>query len=97
MPRNISGLKIGPGPGRPKGCKNKHTKAMLEFFESCSTDPTWQASAWKRILAGKAPHLETYMVQKVGGKPTDVVEHHGDIPAAVTFVIAAQPGAENRD
>lgn len=51
----------------------------MEFLRSTITDVEWQESARRRMLAGKAPHLELYMLQKVNGKPTERVQVHGQI------------------
>ena len=63
MPRNTSGLKRTAGPGRPKGAVNASTRAVREFALELVESPEWQASARARILAGKAPHLEAYLLR----------------------------------
>jgi hypothetical protein len=61
---NTHGLRRG-GPGRPKGSKNKITLEVSRLMES----PEYFASVKKRVLTGKAPHLETYWLNKLIGKP----------------------------
>lgn len=88
--RNTSGLKRTAGPGRPKGAKNKISHEIQQFFES----PAYAVNAKTRILDGKAPHLETYWLNKLNGKPTESIElgGTGGGPVRVEFVIlGAQP------
>lgn len=82
---NQSGLKRTAGPGRPKGSKNKITKAIDDFFGSS----TYQDNAKQRMLDGKAPHLETYFLNKIEGKPVEIHQHEGADggPVRVEFVI----------
>ena len=62
MSRNIRGLRRG-GPGRPKGSKNKHTPEIKAWAAQLFDSPEWRESARKRIVAGKAPHLEGHVLQ----------------------------------
>lgn len=64
---NQTGLKRTAGPGRPKGSKNRLTKEITRFFES----KEYAASATHRMTEGKAPHLETYWLNLLVGKPVD--------------------------
>lgn len=66
-----------PGPGRPKGSENKATKDFKEWAEKFFSSPKWRKSAEQRMVEGKAPHLETYALALLCGKPTDKVEHSG--------------------
>ena len=90
MARNTRGLKRTAGPGRPKGSQNTATKEFkafwLEFYESTA----YRASAKARILKGKAPHLESYTLAKLFGKPVDehVVTGADGGPVLVRFVDA---------
>lgn len=77
MPRgeNLIGK---PGPGRPKGLPNKATQEMQAFARKVTlNDPKWVASAIERMEAGKAPHIETYLLQMGYGKPKETVELTG--------------------
>jgi hypothetical protein len=59
---------LQPGPGRPKGTPNKITTAAKEIAESI-LDDEYMARLRTRILAGKAPHMETLLWQYAKGKP----------------------------
>lgn len=62
----------GPKPGRPKGTPNSTTLAAREVAMSL-LDETWRENARQRILAGKAPHLETSLMHYAWGKPKDTL------------------------
>lgn len=81
---NTHGLRRG-GPGRPKGSKNKLTKEIELFFES----KVYADAAKARMVQGKAPHLETYWLNQIIGKPVERHELTGDEggPVRVEFVI----------
>lgn len=65
------------GPGRPKGVPNKATLELKEWAEKFFTSPAWRKSAEQRMRQGKAPHLETYLLQMHYGKPKEQIEHSG--------------------
>ena len=69
-----------PGPGRPRGSVNEKTRQLLEWGESVIADPKWQASALQRMIDGEAPHLETYLLQRIHGKPKEVLEVQNPVP-----------------
>ena len=73
MPRNTSGLKRG-GSGRPKGALNKATQAIKELSRTRLEDPRYVASLDKRLVAGKAPHMETLLHHYAYGKPAETVD-----------------------
>lgn len=68
MARNISGLRRG-GPGRPKGSKDKRSLEMAEWAREFFASAEWRASAKKRMLEGKAPHLEGHILACEMPKP----------------------------
>jgi len=81
MPR---GTPFAPGQsgnpnGRPKGAKDKQPRAIMEFLREVANSVEYQESAKARMLEGKAPHLEVYMLQKVNGKPTERVHVSGEV------------------
>jgi hypothetical protein len=57
--------------GRVPGTPNRSTKEMKEWSLELFQSEEWRASAKKRILAGKAPHLETHVLAVVMPKPKD--------------------------
>jgi hypothetical protein len=72
--RNTSGLRRG----RPKGAKNKATVEVKYWFAQMFASEEWRASAVKRIIEGKAPHLEAHGLQVLMPK-TDKAQISGDI------------------
>ncbi len=60
-------MKIGGNPqnltrkgmGRPKGSKNKQTLSQVEWARLLIESDEYRASAARRILAGRASHLES--------------------------------------
>ena len=83
MGTNTKGLRKG-GPGRPKGSRNRLTKAMKEWVREVFESPEWQTNAQLRILAGKAPHLEAHCLQVLLPK-TEKHEHSGEIRLPVVI------------
>jgi hypothetical protein len=57
--------------GRPKGALNAVTRELKECWHSFFSSPEYQESAKRRILSGSAPHLETYLFNRIYGKPTE--------------------------
>ncbi len=71
------------GLGRPKGATNKASRefkvAAREFVESAA----YRTSAERRMVSGKAPHLELFFLQHAYGKPKDVTELDGHVTITV--------------
>lgn len=65
--------------GRPKGTPNKATRAMKEFLAWLDSDE-YRESAKRRILQGRAPHLETLWHYYAKGKPRDTVKVEDGLP-----------------
>jgi hypothetical protein len=84
MPRNLSGLKRG-GPGRPKGAPNKATRELKAFWGEFFESDAYRESAKDRIMQGKAPQLESYLLAKVYGKPTEVLEQIGPQAGPIVY------------
>jgi len=60
--------------GRPPGAKNKATIArdFIESFSEFSKSPEYEDSWRRRVLSGRAPHLETYGLKQIYGDRRDV-------------------------
>lgn len=63
--------------GRPKGSMGKRKLEFLRWLDGIANDPEWQKAARQRLIAGKAPHIEQYMCNRVGGKPLEKHEISG--------------------
>lgn len=59
--------------GRVKGNPNHITRELKAFWHQFFESKAYQDNAMERIAAGKAPHLEAYLLPKIYGKAT---EHH---------------------
>lgn len=57
--------------GRQKGTPNKATAELKELWGGFFRTDTYRDSASRRILDGKAPHLESYLLALIHGKPTE--------------------------
>jgi len=73
MARNTAGLRRG-GPGRPKGSPNKKTLAFEEFWRAKMESEDYRQGLWRRIQGGRASHMETYLAQKLFGRPEQTVQ-----------------------
>jgi hypothetical protein len=85
----------GNPSGRPKGMPNNATVEIKEFALTLTTrDPEWLESARQRMKDGKAPHLETYLLQMAYGKPKETIEHSGRTSMAEILCAAIQRADE---
>ena len=75
----------GNPTGRPKGSGNKSTAEIKAFAEKVLTSQEWQANVYRRMLDGKAPHIETYLLQLYAGKPKDTVAIEDRTPRALVI------------
>lgn len=60
--------------GRPKGALNIATRQLKEFWHEFFTSEEYRRKAKQRILDGCAPHLESYLLNRIYGKPLEQVE-----------------------
>jgi len=63
-------------PGRPKGSLNKATRELKEYWDRFFKSPEYRESAKRRILAGTAAHLESFLLTKTYGKPREEISLH---------------------
>ena len=59
--------------GRPRGAVNKATRAIKDLSGGLLGDAQYQASLKKRLIAGKAPHMEVLLHHYAHGKPKETV------------------------
>lgn len=74
MPRTPPKNAGNAGKGRPKGALNKATLAIKEIATGLLEDPAYQTSLAERLIAGKAPHMETLLHHYAYGKPVERFE-----------------------
>jgi hypothetical protein len=66
-----------PGPGRPKGARNKATQEARALAGKYLTAEGYDESLVDRLKAGKAPHMEVLLWHYWKGKPKEAVEVEG--------------------
>lgn len=67
-------LKQGPGPGRPAGSLNKATREIKELARAIVEDPAYRKKLRRRMIEGKASHIEPLLWYYAYGKPKERVE-----------------------
>lgn len=70
-------IRSGNRGGRPKGSQNQTTKDFKEFWAKFFSDPRYKRNLMRRILTGKATHMELYVCQLLYGKPKEKIEFEG--------------------
>lgn len=86
-----------PGPGRPKGVPNKATAEVRAFWEGFVGSDKYLKSAAKRILAGRAPHLEAYWLKRLFGEKSELeISGPDGRPVGVVFGGRYRPDGEKR-
>jgi hypothetical protein len=70
----VTRSRYGARIGRPPGAMNYANRELKEFWENFFVSEVWRQSAQKRILDGDAPHLESYLLSMVYGKPRETVD-----------------------
>lgn len=76
------------GPGRPKGLPNIATREHKEFCRLFLESAEYRISAMKRMLKGKAPHLESLALGYAYGQPKRELEITTKRPT--TFVLSTE-------
>ena len=80
------------GPGRPKGLPNIATREHKEFCRQFLESEDYRRSAMKRMLAGKAPHLESLALGYAYGQPKRELEITTKRPT--TFILTSEQSEE---
>ena len=75
------------GRGRPPGAVNKLSAEVREFWTQFFASAEYRESARRRIIAGRAPHLEGYWLPAIYGKPAETVTLQGDARKPVRLVV----------
>jgi hypothetical protein len=60
--------------GRPKGSRNKTSTEVADFCRNMIESREYRASLKRRLLDGKAPHMEPILFYYAYGKPVDRIE-----------------------
>jgi hypothetical protein len=60
--------------GRPKGSRNKTSTEVANFCRNMVESRDYRASLKRRLLDGKAPHMEPLLWYYAYGKPIDRIE-----------------------
>jgi hypothetical protein len=63
-----------PGPGRPKGLPNKATQDAREFAQKFIDDQDYRESLRRRVISGRAPHMEQLIWTYRYGKPRETLD-----------------------
>jgi len=72
------------GGGRPKGAPNKATREFKDAARAFVESAAYRASAERRMVSGKAPHLELFFLQHAYGKPKEQLDLAGNVTITVT-------------
>jgi hypothetical protein len=75
-------FKKGEG-GRPKGVLNKATREIKDFARKFLESPDYVDGMKRRVIAGRAPHVEVLLFHYGYGKPKETVALEGKIPPFV--------------
>jgi hypothetical protein len=60
--------------GRPKGATNLATREFKQFWALWFSSEEYLQNAKRRMLAGEANHLESYLLPLVYGKPKETID-----------------------
>lgn len=74
--------------GRRKGRSNKATVEIRERARQIVEDPQYVASLQRRLIAGKAPHMETLLFQFAYGKPAFAAPPQKDDKPGLTIIFS---------
>lgn len=75
----------GNPAGKPKGAINLRTRLVRDFADRLLASTNYTAAAMARLQDGRAPQLELYLWQLVGGKPKETVDHQGGVRMLISW------------
>jgi len=82
--------------GRPKGARNKTTQAIAALARELTFEnPEYIEALKKRLVAGKAPHMETLLAFYGFGKPADklkIEDTRKPVATSISLVPQLPPG-----
>ena len=80
--------------GRKKGTPHKKTveKNLLTRMQPWIDGDEYTKNVQTRILRGRAPHAESYFLQRLHGKPVEQVELTGNTQKPIKVVIEVVRG-----
>lgn len=70
-------------PGKPKGATSHRTREIRAMLAEFLEGEDYQSNVKRRILMGRAPHMESYFAALFWGKPKDVIEQTGELTIRV--------------
>lgn len=78
--------------GRQRGTPNKMTREIRGMARQLLEDPAYRRALRRRLLTGRAPHVETLLFHYAYGKPSERAEA-GDAVRAIVFTLRlGEPG-----
>jgi hypothetical protein len=72
-----------PGPGRPKGSRSKTKLEIAAVARQLIESREYKSSLKKRLIEGKAPHMEPILFYYAYGKPVDRIQLIGPMVTEV--------------
>ena len=87
--------------GRPKGADNEATKAKkkidktgLQFAQQMLDDPVYRRNLAERMRNGTAPHMDSYIWNRLVGKPKEKLSFEGKPPFIMQMLTNEDPLAK---
>lgn len=65
------------GGGRPKGVPNKATREIKEAARQLVESADYRQALQRRLVSGRAPHMETLLFHYAYGKPKETIDTPG--------------------
>jgi hypothetical protein len=70
----------GNSSGRPRGTKNKATRALKEFWREFFDSEDYRAALMQRLINGETPTMEKELHHYVYGVPKETLKVDGQLP-----------------